>query len=138
MAFAAADPMELPVRRLINVARAMWLETYAEEHRERLALILAWPEDREKAEAEHLAAERAAEDAERASHVTAAAATFGLDQDKMWDRQVRARELALAEIAENKRQAEAKRIRDDEDELLNTSPREWADEAAAAVERESA
>lgn len=133
---AGTDPLELDFRRLINLAEHLWLEGMDPELREPNRLILAWPEEKEEHARQERLTARAQQEQEAESQLRQSAAVIGVDLESMYERQVRARQLGLAQIAENQRQAEAKRLRDVEAEVLDTSPREWADQAAAEVERE--
>lgn len=79
-----------------------------------MSLLLAWPEEQEEAENRRTAVERAQSVEERAGMVSATAATLGVDLESMYERQLRARTLALAKRAENQRQAEAARTESEE------------------------
>jgi hypothetical protein len=127
MALAGTDPITMPARRLLNVAQRLWLDTYPLESHRELRLHLAWPEDREKAEAREAAAQRRADEEEAQANLRGSAAVLGVNLDKAYERAVAARQAGLEELARRKRVAQQ------EAELREKSPQEWADEAAAAV-----
>lgn len=136
LALSGTDPLDMPFRRLLSVTKRLWLESYPAEVHEELRLLLAWPEEREAVVAAKAEAERVAMLEEQDSDLRRSAAVVGRDIDKMYESAVANRAKWLAVQQENERQAAAKRIRDAEAEVLHTSPREWAEQAAAEVLRE--
>lgn len=85
----------------------MWLENAMPEAREKLSELLLWPEEQEELAAKRQKAEYEAAVEERQAGLRNTAATLGIDLDSMWERQVRARALAKARIADRQRREAA-------------------------------
>jgi hypothetical protein len=116
------DPMDLPFRRVINIAKRLLLEQYEPEARERLGLILDWPEVRAEQDAKRTAAEAANREQAQTMGSEQLVGSFGTSMEQMYERALRARTLAQAQITERQRQDAAKedRIRAAEAQVLHT------------------
>jgi hypothetical protein len=103
LALAGIEPLEMPARRLLNVAQKLWLDSYPLEARAELRLLLAWPEDQELARMREAKANRMAQEQEAAANLTASAAVVGARLDESaWEKAKAARAAGLAELERRK------------------------------------
>jgi hypothetical protein len=97
----------MPVRRLLNVAKLLWLQQYPRDAWDELRLLLAWPEEVEAANEATRVREANEREQEMADSMAMSAATIGFNPEKMWDRAVRARAAGLEELRRRAEAAEA-------------------------------
>jgi hypothetical protein len=88
--------MELPLRRVLNVACSLWMAEFHPEHHERLSDLLDWPEE--------VAVRK--ETSAVAAQDSGVRQTFGgTNMEKAFEAAARARAAGLAEIASRDAQA---------------------------------
>lgn len=101
------DPIDLPNRRIVNLAKRLFLDTLVPEARERISLLLDFPEVREERETALAEQQRAQRERDQSSSVERSAATLHVNVEKMYERAARARAAGLAELERRRREAES-------------------------------
>jgi hypothetical protein len=99
LAVSGQDPLDMPFRRVLNVAYTLWRDGFDPAVWPELDKMLAWPEERAEAE-------REANLREQDASVRQSAAFVGANVDKMYERALAARREALDELARRRAQAE--------------------------------
>lgn len=88
LAVSGQDPLEMPFRRVLNVAYTLWRDGFSPEAWPELDKLLEWPDEREEKERDQSLREQDAS-------VRQSAAVLGADVDKMYERALAARQAAL-------------------------------------------